>query len=211
MPRPQPPLVTSQHGESCHTICPIYSSTAHSTVLAVLAAKHALPRLVLLELLTINRLSSGRRDGADILSSLCGTGTGSTAQLIFMKVRKRGLQMMSAKQLKPDSTAVGSNWLAMLGKELCVAQVLCKSSCGPRKPRLRACSSRAVQNLPTHRCSNFCRPAAPEYSVRVTPHAFTTTERDSSEIAHRYSHLFISSDFAKLVACWPQVSHLAWA
>lgn len=45
----------------------------------------------------------------------------------------------------------------------------------------------------------------PEYAVRVPLYPFATPVRDYSEVARRYTHLFIAPDFAKVVFRWPEV------
>ncbi len=41
--------------------------------------------------------------------------------------------------------------------------------------------------------------------MRLGARPYTTLERDYADAAHRYAHLYLSADFAKLVMHWPQV------
>ena len=48
-------------------------------------------------------------------------------------------------------------------------------------------------------------PPVADYIVKVPQVPFATYERDYSDITRRYTHLYISPDFTKLVCCWAKV------
>eukprot|EP00803_Ostreobium_quekettii_P002366 evm.model.scf_336.5 EVM.evm.TU.scf_336.5 scf_336:60598-75964(-) len=62
----------------------------------------------------------------------------------------------------------------------------------------------AAKDAKTSHSSPAHRPP-PEYGVRVPHNSFVTCERDYTNISRRYSHLYISADFTKLVSCWTKI------
>ena len=48
-------------------------------------------------------------------------------------------------------------------------------------------------------------PRRKEAEVRVGARPYVTPERDYTDAAQRYAHLYLSADFAKAVVHWPQV------
>lgn len=51
-------------------------------------------------------------------------------------------------------------------------------------------------------------PPVADYSVKVPQVPFVTYERDYSDIARRYIHLHVASDFTKLICHWAKVKIL---
>lgn len=48
-------------------------------------------------------------------------------------------------------------------------------------------------------------PRRKEVEVRVGARPYVAPERDYTDAAQRYAHLYLSADFAKAVVHWPQV------
>eukprot|EP00775_Hariotina_reticulata_P005737 gene5737-5977_t len=65
-----------------------------------------------------------------------------------------------------------------------------------RRDSRSGASDRAHSHSPARR---------PEYAVKVPLHPFATAVRDYSDIARRYTHMYISPDFVKVVFRWPEI------
>lgn len=47
---------------------------------------------------------------------------------------------------------------------------------------------------------------APEYNVKVASHSFVSLEREYMDLVHRYSRLYVPTDFSRSVSLWTQVN-----
>lgn len=68
----------------------------------------------------------------------------------------------------------------------------------PSADQLTTKDAKTAHSSPAHR-------PAPEYGVKIPHNSFVTYERDYNDISRRYTHLYISPDFTKLVCCWTKV------
>ena len=77
-----------------------------------------------------------------------------------------------------------------------------------RRPRAASPPARArsPRRAPSPRRPPSPRRKEPEHAggVRAGARPYTALERDYSDAAHRYAHLYLSADFAKAVVHWPQ-------
>jgi len=78
-----------------------------------------------------------------------------------------------------------------------------------RRPRAAAsppARARSPRRAPSPRRPSSPRRKEPEHAggVRAGARPYTALERDYSDAAHRYAHLYLSADFAKAVVHWPQ-------
>ena len=49
---------------------------------------------------------------------------------------------------------------------------------------------------------------APQYTVKIAGHSYVSLEREYMDLAHRYSRLYVPTDFSRSISLWTQVGAL---